>query len=109
MKLMRANNSEFGVLKISFKRWCICSKVVFATIDISSTIISFNSDRVNLNCVLFWSDILGAESPDSFGIDKAVCIVVPLILIAATPVGAIKATVGLSEFIVPYLKVLTAV
>ena len=105
---MRANNSQFGVLKISFKRWCICSKVVFATIDISSTIISFNSDRVNLNCVLFWSDILGAKSPDSLGIDKAVCIVVPLILIAATPVGAIKATVGLSGFIVPYLKVLTA-
>ena len=75
---MRANNSEFGVLKISFKCWCICSKVVFGTIDISSTIISFNSDRVNLNCLLCWSDVGGAKSPDSFGIDKAVCIVVPL-------------------------------
>ena len=29
------------------------------------------------------------KSPDSLEIDKAVCIVVPLILIAATPVGAI--------------------
>ena len=82
---------------------------MFATIDIPSTIIIFNSDKVNLNCVLFWSDIGGAKSPDSLGIDKAVCIVVPLILMAATPVGAIKATVGLSEFTVPYLKVLTAV
>ena len=69
---------------------------MFVTIDISSTIIIFNSDKVNLNCVLFWSDIGGTKSPDSLGIHKAVCIVVPLILIAATPVGAIKATVGLS-------------
>ena len=53
---------------------------MFATIDIPSTIIIFNSDKVNLNCVLFWSDIGGAKSPDSLGIDKAVCIVVPLIL-----------------------------
>ena len=66
------------MLKIYFKRWCICSKVVFSTIDISSTIRSFNSDRINLNCVLIRSDIGGAKSPDSFGIDKAVCIVVPL-------------------------------
>jgi len=43
------------------------------------------------------------------GIDKAECIVVPLILIAATPVGAIKATVGLSGFTAPHPKVLTAV
>ena len=48
------------------------------------------------------------KSPDSLEIDKAVCIVVPLILIAATPVGAIKTTVGLYGFIVSYLKVLTA-
>ena len=49
---------------------------MFATIDISSTTIIFNSDKVNLNCVFFF----GQTSPDSLGIDKAVCIVVPLIL-----------------------------
>ena len=83
--------------------------VVFAAIDISSTIIIFNSDKVNLNYVLFWSDIGSTKSPDSLGIDKAVCIVGLLMLMAATQVGAIEATVGLSGIIVPYLKVLTAV
>lgn len=67
---------------------------MFDTIEISSMIIKFNSESAILNCVLFWSDIWGSLSPDSFGIAKALCIVVPLILIAAMPVGAINSTVG---------------
>ena len=47
---------------------------MFAAIDISSIII-FNSDKVNFNCVLFWSDIGSTKSSDSLGIDKAVCII----------------------------------
>ena len=71
-------------------------------------IIIFNSDKVNLNNYLSWSDIGSTKSPDSFslGIDKAVCIVG---LMAATQVGAIEGTNGLSGIIVLYLKVLTAV
>ena len=58
----------------------MCSKVVYATIDISPTIIIYNLDKVNLNCVPSRSDIGSTKSPDSLGIDKAVCIVVPLII-----------------------------
>ena len=50
------------------------------------------------------SEVGSTKSPDSLGIDKAVCIVVPLILIVVTLVGAIKATVGLSGFIVLICK-----
>lgn len=68
--------------------------MVFDTIEISSMIISFKFDRAILIYVLFWSDIGGRLSPASLGIAKAVCIVVPLILMAATPVGAINSTIG---------------
>lgn len=47
---------------------------------------------------------MGGRSPDFFGIAKAVCIVVPLILIEATPVGAINNTVGFSGLVIPCLK-----
>ena len=77
---------------------------MFAAIYISSTIIIFNSDKVNLNCVLFWSDIGSTKSPDSLGIDMAVCIVVLLMLTAATQVEAVETTVGLFGIIV-YIKV----
>ena len=87
----------------------MCSKVVFDTIEISSMITSFKSDNAILICVLFWSDNGGRLSPDSLGIANAVCIVVPLMLIAATPVGAISKTVGFSGLVIPCLKVFVVV
>lgn len=82
---------------------------MFDTIEISSMIISFKSDNVILICVLFGSDIDGRISPDSFGIAKAVCILVPLILIEAIPVGAIRNTIGFSGLVTTLLKVFVAV
>lgn len=70
--LSPANSWLFGVAKISFSCWWICSKVVLDTIEISWVIISFKSDNAILICVLFWSDMGGRLSPDSFGIVKAV-------------------------------------
>lgn len=52
----------------------------------------------------FKSDISGGLSPDSLGIANAVCIVVPLILMEATPVGAINKTVEFSGLLIPCLK-----
>ena len=79
------------------------------TIEISSIIISFNSDSVSLICVFFWSDIAGRLSPVSLGIANAECIVVPPMCIAETPVGAINSTVGRSGLLVVCLNVLIAV
>ena len=59
--------------------------------------------------VFFWSDIAGRLSPVSLGIARAVFIVVPSIFIAATPVGAMRRTVGNSGLIGGCLNVLTAV
>ena len=61
--------------------------------------------------VLFSCDMVGNVSPVFLGIAKAVFIVVPLMLKAATctPEGASSKTVGFSGFISPYLNVLTTV
>ena len=79
------------------------------TMEISSMTISFSSDNDNLICVLFWSDIGGTLSPVSTGIARAVFIVVPSMLMAATPVGAIKRTVGNSGFMGACLNVFVTV
>ena len=51
----------------------------------------------------------GSVSPVFLGIAKAAFIVVPLMLMAATPVGAHSKTVGFSGFIPPYINVLITV
>ena len=48
-----ANSWLFGVANISFRRWWICSRGVFDTIENSSMINSFKSDSAILICVLF--------------------------------------------------------
>ena len=78
-------------------------------IEISSTIINLRPASNILICVFFWSDIAGRLSVVSLGIAEAVFIVVPFMLITATPVGAIKRTVGNSGFIGGCLKVFLTV
>ena len=82
---------------------------MFDTSEISSMITSFKSDSAILIYVLFWSDKGGRLSPDSLGVANAVCIVVPLMLIAATPVGAISKTLGFSGLVIACLKVFVMV
>ena len=53
--------------------------------------------------------MVGNVSCVILGIAKAVFIVVPSLLMAATPVGASSKTLGFSGFISPYLNVLTTV
>ena len=82
---------------------------VFSGHDISSTIISFSSDNANLSCVLFWSESGFRVEPASFGMPKAVLTVVPLILIAATPVGAIRKTDRYSRLVAVCLNAFVTV
>ena len=106
---MPANNCKLPVPKTCCSLWCMWSKVMFPTIEISSIIISFSSENDSLNWVFFWSDIAGRLSLVCWGIARAVFIVVPLILIADTPVGAIKSSIGSSGFLQACRKVLAAV
>lgn len=81
---------------------------MLATIEISSIIISFNSDSNNLICVLFWSDIPGSSFSFVYlGIANAVfMLLAPSMLIAATPVGAASTsrTIVYSGLTEGYLK-----
>ena len=104
-----ANSLEFVVAKISFSIWCMLSSIRFDTIEISSIIKTLSSASDIRSCVLFWSDNAGSLSPASLGIPRPVLIVVPSMFTAATPVGAIIRTVGISGFDGPCLNVLTKV
>ena len=84
--------------KISVNQRWICNKRSLETIEASSIINTFTSDNPFLNMVL----ILSLNGGTCFlkhptGIFRPVCIVVPPIFIAATPVGARSSTFAFSN------------
>lgn len=83
--------------------------IVFETIEISSIITSLSSASYKRSCVLFWSDNASRLCSTSLGIARPVLMVVAPIFTAATPVGAIIRTAGISRFDGPCPKVFTAI
>ena len=70
---------------------------------------TFRSDSLFLQVLLILSLNDGKFFPKwPTGIFSAVCIVVPSILMAATPVGAMSKTSGLSSNTFPYEKILVS-
>ena len=87
-----------GHANISTKRRWIWSRRSLETIDISSIIITFNSDNLFLNKDLILSLKGGRFLPKQLtGILRPVWIVVPPIFMAETPVGAKRRTFSFSN------------
>ena len=91
---------------ISVKRIYIWHYNSFDTIDIPSIIITLRSEKwfLKLHFFLSWNSV-NFISKIPTGFLKAMCIVVPSICIAATPIGTISNTLGFSITTSPYDRV----